>query len=420
MLKAKQDLEKHIEKELTKLILKQNAYTEIWDYCFEKYNLPKALTSDYISLRNPLAEANEYILYCILDAIEKVSEKKHSVIEQYYVPKEIAAYSKAKYEVEKIKFPMKFKAIQITEDHWISSIDFKTLMKMRAGQIIVYDENTQRTLERIVRGDKEIYRIRLDYPAISKIRQSYEDNTYIPTALTFNIPEDTDADFYYNEETSELIINKLEHFDIVDGYHRYIAACKACDADNKLNRVMELRIVNFPEYKAQQFIFQEDQKTKMPKTESNSYNQHDLANNIVERLNSEAESNLKGLLSRNNSLINYGELADYIGYLFVKDKSSNKNKKSILLPLKKDLIESFNILTEYNPEKYLETKYPFKQMVAILCVFKTFKDSDKTNMCQVIEDTLEKVNELDGKIFYNRSAKKKIVTEIEKIIEEVM
>lgn len=420
MLKAKEDLEKYLEKEISKLVLNPDIFKDICDYSFENYNIPRAVTSDYVTLRNPLAEASEFILFCILDSIEKVTKSKKSVINDYFVEKEVKTYSASKFKVDKIKFPLRFKAIQIAEDHWMSSIDFKTLMKLRAAQLIVYDENTQRTMERVVRGNKEIYRIRIDQASVKKIEESYENGTYIPTPFTLNIPEDVEADFYYNEETCELVINKLQNFDIVDGYHRYIAACKACDSNSKLNLVMELRIINFPEYKAQQFIYQEDQKTRMPKIESNTFDQTNLANNIVDRISSKSESNLKGLITRNKTLINYADLADLIKYFYLNDKKANKNRNSILLSVTNELIENFNMLTEYAPERYLEKKYTYKQLVSVMYCFNYFRDKDKTNMCQVIDQVVDKVALLDNKKFQQKIAKKTMMNEIEEIMKEVL
>ena len=146
MLKEKKELEQYLEKKILSFISNTELCNKIYDYALEKYNIPKATASDYLSLRNPLAEANDFVLFCILDSIETVTETKKSVIPEFYVEKEIKTYSTSQFKVDKIKFPLKFKAIQIADDQWSSSIDFKTLMKLRAAQLIIYNENTQRRL----------------------------------------------------------------------------------------------------------------------------------------------------------------------------------------------------------------------------------------------------------------------------------
>ena len=421
MLKDKRELEQYLEKRILNFISDTELCNKICNYANEKYDLPRSVTSDYVSLRNPLEEANEFILFCILDSIEHVKEEKKSEIPNYYVEKEIKTYSQSKFKVDKIKFPMKLKALQISEEQWISSIDFKTLMKLRAAQLIVYNENTQRTMQRVLRNEKEFYKIDINKYAVSEIERLYKENTYIPTPLTFNIPVDSNADFYYNEETCELVIMSLDGFDIVDGYHRYIAACKACDSDPNLNFTMELRIVNFPENKAQQFIYQEDQKNLMTKTDSNTYDQMNIANRIVEKVNTNPQSNLFGLISRNNGIISYKDFSEIISYLYLNANNKKKNANSIVLAVSKKLTDDFNILTDYNT-KYIEQRYSYRKLFTIMVCFKYYEDKniDKESMCQTVEEVVKRVEELDNEIFYKNKSKKVVVTSIETIIGEVL
>lgn len=418
MLKAKKELEVYLEKKILNFISDTVLYNKIYDYALEKYDIPKVMVSDYLSLRNPLAEANDFILFCLLDSIESTTETKKSVIPEFYVEKEIKKYSTSKYKVDKIKFPLRFKALQITNDQWLSSIDFKTLMQLRAAQLIIYNENTQRTMQRMVRNEKEFYKISINKIAVAEIENLYKDGTYIPTPLTVNIPLDSDSDFYYDEERCELVITSFEGFDIVDGYHRYLAACKASDSDKNINFTMELRIVNFPEDKAQQFIYQEDQKTVMTKADSNTYDQTNLANRIVERLNSSPQSNVQGLISRNQGLINYIDLAELIKYFYINGNKI-KSANSSLVQISNKLIEDFNLLTEYNI-KYLEQKYSYKQLFTVMFCFKHFEDKDKSNMCNVIDKVLDKSNKLDTELFYKGRSKKNTINRLEEIIEEVL
>jgi hypothetical protein len=87
---------------------------------------------------------------------------------------------------------------------------------------------------------------------------------------------------------------------------------------------MELRIVNFTEDKAKQFIWQEDQKTQMRKIDSKSMNMNSSANIVVTRLNENVRCNLKGLISRNEGTIPFGELAELVDYFYFKGISKEK------------------------------------------------------------------------------------------------
>lgn len=421
MLKAKVDLEKYLEKQVLKFVTNSEMINNICEYAEKQYNIPKGFTSDFITMRVSFMEANEFILFCILDSIEKITKEANDIrndkLKEYFTENEIKIYSTSKYNVEKIKFPLRFKAIQIADDHWMSKIDFKTLMKLRAAQLINYNEETQRTMERIVRGNTEIYRIKVDKSAVYAIENSYKDGTYIPTPLTFNIPEDAEADYYYDEEKMELVIRKLDHFDINDGYHRYVAACKACDSDRNFNFTMELRIVGFPEYKAQHFIYQEDQKTKMPKIDSDTYNQNNLANQIVERLNQDPRCNLKGLIRRNNGIINYADLAGLINYYYISREKEKGNQ--LLISVKNELVANFNELTEYD-SSFLTKRYQFKKLMAIMHCFAYYSDKDKTNMVEVIVQVIDKLKELEGVDFSSRTPRRSLSNEINKLLEEVL
>ena len=421
MLKAKVDLEKYLEKQVLKFVTSSETINNICEYAEKQYDIPKGFTSDFITMRVSFMEANEFILFCILDSIEKITKEANDIrndkLKEYFTENEIKIYSTSKYNVEKIKFPLRFKAVQIADDHWISKIDFKTLMKLRAAQLINYNEETQRTMERIVRGNTEIYRIKVDKSAVYAIENSYKDGTYIPTPLTFNIPEDTEADYYYDEEKMELVIRKLDHFDINDGYHRYVAACKACDSDRNFNFTMELRIVGFPEYKAQHFIYQEDQKTKMPKIDSDTYNQNNLANQIVERLNQDPRCNLKGLIRRNNGIINYADLAGLINYYYISREKEKGNQ--LLISVKNELVSNFNELTEHD-SSFLTKRYQFKKLMAIMHCFAYYSDKDKTNMVEVILQVIDKLKELECVDFSSRTPRRSLSNEINKLLEEVL
>ncbi len=419
MLKSKGELEHYLEEEFLKIALDTKKCTDICNFNYETFNIPRSLTSDYITLRNSLVEANEFILFTLLTSAEHVNEVKLSKINFYFNEKEIKMYSTSKFIIEKIKFPLRFKAIQITEDQWISKIDFNTLMQFRAAQIINYNENTQRNKQSKLINGKEYYINKPNTSAIESIVKLYKDEIYIPTAITLNIPVlEDNADFEYDEEESELVIKSLNYFDVLDGYHRYLAACKVCDNERDFNYSMELRIVNFSEEKAQQFIYQEDQKTKMLKSYSDTLDQTSMANQIVNELNINSRSCLQGLVNRNKpSIIQFSELADLIKYFFLNKNKEKKN--SIKKNISNELIEDFNMLTDHNSD-YLDEKYSYKKLVGVMYCFNYFRNKDKSQMCNIIEKLVEELEFVDNKKFYSRKAKKSMMNEVESIFGKYM
>ena len=422
MLKDKKILEQYLEEQCNKIVINKDICKAIYNYANETYDIPKGLIADLLSKRMVMSEVSEFVLFILLDSMYNVLHEEQKIVnvEKYYTMQECQYYRKSKYETKTIKFPLVFKMMQIEDNQWIGKVDVKTLMQLRQAQLINYNVNAQRTMQKVIKGGKESFKITLNQKAVSEIASSFLNNSFIPNTITLNIPEETNSEFYYDAETCSLVIKSLEHFDITDGYHRYIAACQASDLKNDFNYNMELRIVNFTEDKAKQFIFQEDQKTKMRKIDSNSMNMNKAANIVVTRLNENVRCNLKGLISRNEGLISFGELAELVHYFYFKGIGKEK-ERSVSINAVKELTDNFNMLTEYNT-KYLEEKMSYRTLLTAMFCFDYFKDSDisRDELCKIIEKTAKMVEKSDNKKFANYTPRQVLMTEVEKIMKGVM
>ena len=295
----------------------------------EDSKLPIDVVSDYLTERKDLDSATDFELFKLAKSFECDLQKFFSEIE-------IKKYRDVAFVSNKLKFPLRIPAIQICDDQWIGMMSAKELIKYRDAQIIYYNENTQRTMERIIDGETVHWTISLNKTAVNRIMQAYDNGTYIPNTLTFNISDESNADFSYDKENKELVIKSIDHFDILDGYHRYVALSKRYNIDSDFDYPMELRIVNFTEDKAKQFIYQEDQKTKMKKIDSESMNQNNIANRVAQRLNEDGTFNLYGQVGLNGKLINKADFAAAIEAIY---KTSSIKKKD-------ELVETVKIATE--------------------------------------------------------------------------
>lgn len=416
MLHDKMVLEQYLEKESMKIIIDKEKYKTLYNYMNDTYQIPKSLTADLISCRKSFSEVSEFILFCLLDSIEKITECKTSSLDKYFTMQEVQTYRKSQYQIETIKFPLTFKMIEIRDDQWIGKITVDQLMELRKAQLINYNVNAQRTMQKIIKGAKEMYKIALNWNAIRQIVQAFLSSQYIPNTLTLNIPRDTENDFYYDEESASLVINKLNYFDITDGYHRYISACQIKDKDENFNYDMELRIVNFSDDKAKQFIFQEDQKTKMRKLDSNSLNMTKAANIVVSRMNEDTRCNLQGLISRNEGIIAFGEFAEIIDYFYFKDIRTKEKEKIAIINVTKKLINDFNFLTEYNT-KYLEEKYTFLRLVIVTYCFCAYSNKDMQDICKIIDYVDSHSDGIDKKKISTK-VRKSLINEIDQLTKE--
>ena len=422
MLKAKQSLEQYLAELCDRIVLDNDRCKNIYNYANKTYKIPKGLVSDLITKRMEMSEVSEFVLFILLDSICNVEKDNKTIqtVDKFYTMHEAKYYRTSEYEVKKIKFPLVFKMIQVADDQWIGKITIDKLMELRQAQLVNYNVNAQRVMQKVVRGDKESYKITLNHKAVENIKTSYESNNFISNTITLNLPMETDYDFYYDEENCSLVIKSLEHLDVTDGYHRYIAACQVKDNNQKFDYPMELRIVNFTEDKAKQFIWQEDQKTQMRKIDSKSMNMNSSANIVVTRLNENVRCNLKGLISRNEGVVPFGELAELVDYFYFKGISKEKERSTIIHAVK-ELTDNFNMLTEYNTE-YLERKMSYKTLLVAMFCFNHFKNDDKNkhNICEIIEKAAKEINNCNNRKILNKTPRKSLMSEVEEIVKGVI
>lgn len=381
MLKDKEKLENFLNQKTENIVFDTKLCEEIRNYMLEKYNIPTGATMDMIAQRVSLKEKNEFILFCLLDGIDYV--KKQNYKNEYYTDIEIEQYTHTKLETDKIKFPLKIKCDQVSSDQWIGAIDTKFFMDLRKNQLIRYNANAQRVMKRIIKGENILFKLIPNKAAIKAIRSLIHNNIYIPTTITLNIPYNSDVDFYFDNEKRILVINNIQHFDISDGYHRYLAICEEGDTYQEFNYPMEIRITNFGDEKVRQFIFQEDQKTKMSKTNSKSMDMNRSSNAVVDRLNESTTFNLKGQIGRNDGTVNYASLSDLIEYFYFKEKKVYTNID--IMNVVNDVKQKLNALTEYKTD-YMNMILGLKELTLIFYVFDI--ESDINKACKIIDDLI--------------------------------
>ena len=290
----------------------------------KKRNVPIETLLDIFTQRTNLEDYNEFTLFCIAEGCKL----KHH-LDYYFTQSELNDFADYVLTETKVKFPYKFEVIEIVENsQYIGKTTVKELIKLRDAQLINYNENAQRTLKRMKsEGGVEISTIDLNRRAVNEIMHDLSTGEFIPNTLTFGISPDTD--FEYNKETRTLVIKEKIQFDILDGYHRYIALSNKYNLDNRFDYPMELRLVVFPESKARHFIFQEDKKTKMRKIDSDALSATDPANEVCAKIKNKLAGNI--LVARNDGIIDESVLSEMIRCLCIKSgaKYDNKAKNKI-------------------------------------------------------------------------------------------
>ena len=349
MIKSKDEFISYIGKRLDLYALNKDAVEKMQKYMMDKYNFRLSEAADLITQKSPLTTENVYVCFCVADALAQIDNRVK--LEEWFTDKEISIFSSETIQRDKFKFPITIPAVQITDDQWIGTCDCDFLMKLREAQKIYYNTNTQRTLQRIVKNGQESYRIMLNRTAVQEIKTAYDNETYIPDTISLNMPDDTE--FWYNAEKREIVIESLDHFDIIDGFHRYTAMCMEKDANPDFNYPMELRIVQYDEIKAKQFIWQQDQKTKMKKLDSESLNVSAPENIVAEKLNRNPMFNLHGELNRNGGKIALQDFVNVVRFLYFKGVKKEDERK-LINAVTNDLFNKLNYVSDNDDKIFSE------------------------------------------------------------------
>ena len=398
MLKEKKELVEYLRSKCNSLVFNPEKLNTIITEIEAENNVPTGIMMDIIAGRTNMEEDNEFLLFLICNKIkpEKAAE--------FFTENEISFYQSQQYERDEFEFPLDITCIQVAPDQWIGAADVNFLIELRKAQLINYNANAQRTMQRIVRGNKETYKIALNAKALKEIKASLEQGSFIPNTITLNMPETTD--WTYDAKRNVLTINRLPAFDISDGYHRYIAMCQLKEVNGEFNYPIELRIVSFSDDKVKQFIYQEDQKTKMRKIDSASMNMSSPANIVLERLNTDTMFDLKGKVLRNSGQINFGYASNIVEFLFFKGiKTAPMNE---IVAVKDQLKNGINTFIEAYPE-WFEKRFDFKEtLILIYGVTQGW-------MPEVINEKINKIDQLDKRIFTNKMIKKSMLNAIEKL-----
>lgn len=412
-------IQEYLESFFVRILSDNEKLGNINNYCFKQYNYPETKISDILTKRVTLSEISDFECFILTDAISRELRTKNK-LDTYFSDDEIENYSKIKYkQTKKVKFPLKFKMIRIATDQWIGKTTARELVSLRNGGIIRYNENIQRTMRRGIRGRTEEYRITENKKSVREIREAMTEGTFISNTITLNIPDDITSDYTYDENTMALVIKKANSLDIIDGFHRLIALEQATHLNTDWDYPMELRITNYSQSKGQRFVYQEDQKTKMKKIDSDSYNVEDDAVKTVSRLNEDPLFNLQGEIKRNGGLISLPEMAAIIKRIHFTGLNKNQSRvKSI--ELAKELRDSFNNLTEID-NRFLTQPYNFATLFIVLVAFDWFKNNniEPTRQGKIINDALNNINEKLESRFKRKAISLKTAKEIALLLEEV-
>ena len=169
---------------------------------------------------------------------------------------------------------------------------------------------------------------------------------------------------------------------------------------------MELRIVQFDEEKARRFIWQEDQKTKMRKIDSDSMDSVRASNKVVDRMNNSGRFILAGKISRNKGIINAAYLSNIIDIIYIKGIKKSEELR-VIKATAMQLMNAIEDFTDLYPE-YLDKPWS-KHLTYMVCY------EDKYGNIKDLKKDLDKVIK-DGQIYQLSNLTKADVTRTHKLL----
>ena len=407
MLKEREELETKLQHELRRISTDKEMLTKLIQSLIVT-GLSEKNSGEIVLSIKPLSIYDDRTIYKLSSLL--LSEK---VVNSFFTPKEVKEYGKTTKTAGKNVFPIKWKMVQIDDRQFIGKITVEELMRLRDLQLLNYNPKAQRPMQTKEFNGEVMLVPTLNASAVRAIKESYLNKTYIPNTLTLNIPiEDS---FEYDESENELIVYKLEHFDILDGYHRFRALSDIYNLDETFDYSMELRIVSFSDEEARQFIYQEDQKTKMRRIDSESYNQNNFANQIIQELN-KFSTILKGKFNANEFIdpAIAGRMLN-ISFLFGETKISRRDTIEL-----RGFIEQAFREYESNDMDLLEKKWEPRFIISFFYAMWKSKEIGLDKIYQLTNDVYKLLKDEGYKKSFYISFSRSDFVKLDKIVKEVL
>lgn len=376
----------------------------------DKFNMKTTVAEEMINFKRDIKEFSSFEIFCVLYFLDQGSLKK------FFTQSEIDNLAKEKFEDNKAEFPIVFNdMVQVTPDQWIGRITLQELMQMKRSRMLNYDENEQRAMERVKSGSIEVFKPFVNRKSVREIKELMLNGAYVPDPITLNMQDG--ASYEYKNHT--LTVYELPNgmFNLNDGYHRYLAMSQINDFDKNFDYVMELRIICFSNIKANNFIFQQDQKTRMRKIISDSYNSSSMANAVIARLKEDTTCNVSNLIGRNKANINEAVLGKLISHFYIERGTKKEDQIKEVIKIKNELKEKFNALTEQDDRFF--GNYSDQLLFITIYVFKNCEERGR--YAEIIETINSNVKETSYyNIMSSGSIRRKAINELDKLIKEVI
>lgn len=328
-----------------------NIQEEIIDKIVER-GYPRGHIADIMEGNALLEPLSLLDLGVIADTIYKIGDISTIAPDLYFEDAEIERIKIHKIRAEKEdKDLLIFEdARQVMHDIWTVVVPSQKIAELYRENAVGYDFETQRDPKFIKTEDVIIKVANVNWIAVEEIKNLLIQSLFIPNTITFNVPiEDAECIKFDRNKKRLIITDKV--LKILDGFHRslgIIAALREVDLDYNF----EMRITCFNTDKARQFIVQEDKRNPINKEYIRSIDETDRVTVVVNNLNQDNKSELKGMITTDKSLITSGKAL--VGFDTMHDVIERLWKLNTLVDsnkLTEYLKDFFNELVAVYPEE---------------------------------------------------------------------
>lgn len=330
-----------------------NVTNKVKEYFKSKNILPGDIVK-IISKNNPLEMQKEYMLYFITEAFYRATEYESNLNpERWFTEREIQEYKNYKESNNKSqeKFPLVIKDIKrIADDFYRFDTSITTIKEWAERRLFSYNFDTQRNPD-LKDG---ILVPSIDKTSVGEISDRIEQGRFYSNHLTFNLLNTGDEKFEYDSENRTLTIHDGE-INIIDGFHRVLGILKATSFNENAEYITGINITNFDVNKARDFIVQENKRNEINKVQLKSWDKERFESVVIEKINTDANSELKGLISSDEKVVNSKKAMVYFEHLerSIKNNFKITNSREARI-VSKVLIEGFNEIIGLKYEEFKE------------------------------------------------------------------
>lgn len=394
---------------------------KIVDTLYENYNIPQSITLSFMArpLNNTFFNEVDIRIITLFiieslkilnreDYIESVVSKGEELEAKQF---DILAYTNQ----NKVTLPYDFQPTILVNNVYSTKMSVKEISDFINAGIINYNFDIQREAKLEIRTDKVIKKPTLNRKNIAEMEQLLLSDNLKESTLYFNaapLSSKEGDELIYNENDYTLRVTEGTRIDVLDGFHRVLAAQNAIRSNPFLKFEFNVIFSNFTTSEAIQWQAQHSKATSWSKNRVTELQQESKGAKVAKTIKSmdfELENLIQSnkVLNSSTGIVSFNELTEYINELF--EIRTRRDEVELAHNLSK-------VLLSYNDVKKINKT--FNTQFYVYGLLKIYSEDYKSNTDEYLNliDKLykylsENKEDLSVKTNYSKSKIKKMVYE---------